>query len=769
VKFRRLALLAVLILTGTVIAAPWSRGATTQSPAGLPLYQFVDNGTGALPWNAVALTSQLSSDTMLGGPHTVSNSAEGVVAFRTQANHLAYFTQSATGTTSFTDLSATQNYLPAPSSDPIPFFDPAGNVDLLYIDDTGEVVVLSANDALAPFEWHYQRQTWHPYIITNIGHYNRQLASNGLPSINVTNNSAVVSYRTSTDQIMVSTLNWSAPSVVPSIASRAVDVIAATNPVPTTTTTTTTTTLTTTSSSSTTTTTAPKTSTSSTTTTAPKSSTTTTTTTTKPTTSTSSTTTTTTPKTTTSTTTSSTTTTTLAPKSYPAVASDPIVMPGGSLSVAAINNIGDVIIYSFIGSNWTRLDVTALTGGAKVSGQLSVSSNGVSIYLAALTPSGTVELFSSPYVGYSNSLTTAHTVVSTSVSWTAMNSSTFAPTAPPLDGSIYLAASSSGVTVAGQAANWGDLFSLSGPIGTGTWTSTDVSATGGSAARTVGQIVAGTMVGSSLTLYAAGVDSPPLQGVGLYAIPSADWGKAITSGWPILSETGGLGTQSSPWVGFTSTTSVAQSPDFLLGQTIYNSHQRVTWLSFWTVSGPIGSEARNVTTYYNHGFAGGAWVATQIDQYRGLGVGLKPDWVIFDPEGYPDNHSGLDAPGGSSAGTISAYSTYWQAMLKGWAAGLASVDPTLNAGVYAAQSEYRNYGLANQSLPVFMAVAFGNGGPVPVTGATGSNIRGYIAFNASCQSSSLSSEISTLKNPPWSGQFNTLQFNAGVYCSKPTS
>jgi len=38
----------------------------------------------------------------------------------------------------------------------------------------------------------------------------------------------------------------------------------------------------------------------------------------------------------------------------------------------------------------------------------------------------------------------------------------------------------------------------------------------------------------------------------------------------------------------------------------------------------------------------GAWVATQIDQYRSLGVGLKPDWVIFDPR-IPDNHSGLDA------------------------------------------------------------------------------------------------------------------------------
>ena len=86
-----------------------------------------------------------------------------------------------------------------------------------------------------------------------------------------------------------------------------------------------------------------------------------------------------------------------------------------------------------------------------------------------------------------------------------------------------------------------------------------------------------------------------------------------------------------------------------MGQSIYNSHKRVTWLSFWTVSGPLKGQPQTTTNYYNHGFAAGAWVATQIDQYRSLGVGLKPDWVIFDPEGYPDNHSGLDAPGGSSS------------------------------------------------------------------------------------------------------------------------
>jgi hypothetical protein len=337
--------------------------------------------------------------------------------------------------------------------------------------------------------------------------------------------------------------------------------------------------------------------------------------------------------------------------------------------------------------------------------------------------------------------------------------------APALAGSIFMYASPTQLSIAGQAANWGDLFVLSNPTATSTWSATDVSVTAGSAARTVGTGITGMQLGSGFDLFAAGINSPPPQGVGLYAIPTKDWGLAISNGWPIISGTGGLGTQSAPWVGFTSATSVASSPDFLLGQSIYNSHKRVTWLSFWTVSGPLANETKSPATYYSHGFAAGAWVATQIDQYRNLGVGLKPDWVIFDPEGYPDNHSALDAPGGSSKAVMAQYATYCAAMLNGWTKGIASVDPALKSGVYASQSEYRNYGLVNMNLPVFMALAFAQGGPIQIAGASGSNIRGYIAFDATCTpTSTLKTQESTLLSPPWSGQFNTLQFNAGVYC-----
>ena len=441
-----------------------------------------------------------------------------------------------------------------------------------------------------------------------------------------------------------------------------------------------------------------------------------------------------------------------------------MALPGGQTGLAAITSQGDLVVYSLSGTTWNKLDVTTLTQSAKISGSLAISANASTLYIAALTTGNNAILYSTPQINFPGGAY-SHTAVSGGQAWTVTLPSSTTTTAPALSGAIFLNATSTQVSISGQAANWGDLFTFTNNIGLPSWSAVDVSTTGGTQARTVGSVVTGTQVGNSFTLYAAGVDSPPPQGVGVYAIPSAKWSNAINDGWPIISETGGLGTQSAPWVGFTSAKTVATSPDFLLGQTIYNSHKRVTWLSFWTASGAVTGEPRTATTYYSHGFAAGAWVATQIDQYRSLGVGLTPDWVIFDPEGYPDNHSGLDAPGGSSNATIATYATYWSAMLSGWTKGLASVDPSLNAGVYASQSEYRNYGLSTQPLPVFMAVAFGGGGPLPVAGATGSNVRGYIAFSAVCApSATLLSEEQTLKNPPWSGQFNTLQFNAGVYC-----
>ena len=726
-------LLATVVIATITLAATGSRGATsTAVPAGLPIYQFVNSGTGPLPWNAVSLEGKIDRTTMIGEPHAASDATEGALAYRTNHEQLALFTHSSSGATKWTNLSVPQNSLPAPSADPIPFFDPNGNVDLLYVDDVAHVILLSQNDPDTALWRHvHQQSAWRPYVATDLSALSGANAANGLASILVNGLSGTVAFRTTKSAIEILQVGWALGHPVPSMISTPGSVTVTAPPAPPTTTTT----------KPVTTTTKPVT-----TTTKPV------TTTTKPVT----------------TTTKPVTTTTL-PTSSVTVASDPIVIPGPVPAFATTSNVGDLLVYTNTGTTlntWSVLDVTTLTQAPKVAGPLAMAEDASGVDIAALTGSGDVELFASPITSSPGSLSTNAVIEPV---WSATNVTGVATGAPPLGGSIFVSATPTQISIDGQAANWGDLFSLTSTPGSGTWSATDVSATGGTSARTVGDAVTGIQVGTTLTLYAAGVNSPPPQGVGVYAIPSAKWTQAVTDGWPIVSETGGLGTQSAPWVGFTGTSSVANSPDFLMGKSIYNSHKRVTWLSFWTVSGPLKGQAMTTTNYYNHGFAAGAWVAVQIDQYRSLGVGLKPDWVIFDPEGYPDNHSGLDAPGGSSAATLAKYATYWSAMLKGWASGMASVDPSLNAGVYASQSEYRNYNLVTQSMPVFVAVAFGNGGPTPIGGATGSNIRGYISFAAACTpTATLAAEESTLLNPPWSGQFNTLQFNAGVYCAPTT-
>jgi hypothetical protein len=722
------------------------------APTGQRLFQFTNSGSGPLPWNAASLAGSIHGTTMLGAAHGVSGANGGVIAYRTNSDHIATFNEGgASGTTAGTTTTSISspvttsptanqaksgwfdyspnNNVPNPAADPIPFFDPSGNLDLLYVDVSGHLILLTPNAPITPLWSHlHQGAAWRAFVPTDLSALTHTIAANGLASVHLSGPNGTVAFRTAQNSVEVLTLTWESGQPIPYLngtPSTLLSSLRPTNPTPSPTSSTTTTTV------------RPTT----TTTTSSTSSTSTTTTTVRP------------------------TTTTTSPSAPVAFASDPVVLPGVLPSFAVLTNRGDLDVFTNTGgatNSWSTLDVTTLSGAPALTGTLTVGFNATTQYLAARTSLGSIEMFASPVVNaaFGGAFTTPPTPA-----WSTVNVTSVASGAPPLGGAIFLNATSSQISIAGQAANWGDLFVLTSFIGSSAWTATDVSVTAGSAARTIGSTVTGTQVGPTLTLFAAGVNSPPPQGVGVYAIPSSKWGQAITDGWPIVSETGGLGTQSAPWVGFTSTSNVANSPDYLMGQSIYNSHKRVTWLSFWTVSGPMKSEPRNATTYYSHGFAAGVWVATQIDQYRGLGVGLKPDWVIFDPEGYPDNHSGLDAPGGSSKAVISQYASYWTQMLSGWAAGITSVDPSLNAGVYASQSEYRNYGLVTSALPVFVALAFGSGGPIPVPGASGSNIRGFITFNATCSpSSSLKAQENTLLNPPWAGQFNTLQFNAGVYC-----
>jgi len=457
-----------------------------------------------------------------------------------------------------------------------------------------------------------------------------------------------------------------------------------------------------------------------------------------------------------------------------ALGNDPVTFPSTTNAFAATTSSGHVE-YFFQNSTgtWAASDLTNLVASPASVGPLAAASNGLDLYLASLSSIGHVQLFSvaaanaALLVAHATPHSVAHAgkVAKVAPSWTYSDLSKLIVGSPSWEGQIFLSATATKVDVAGRAANWGDLYDYTGVLTKSTWTSADVSLDS-SATNSVAGGVTGVLDGSTLRLFAASAGVITQGGVGVYAIPAQDWSRAITDGWPIISETGGLGTLSAPWVGFTTAKSLTQSPDFLMGQTLVRANKRETWLSFWTVSGPLTPATQTAASYYSHGFLAGQWVAQQIDQYHLHGVNVKPNWVILDPEGFPDNHSALDAPAGASKAVIAEHAGYWTAMLNGWTSGLTNVDPTLHPGFYASQTEYRNYNLANSPLPAFEAIAFGGGGPVRIAGSNGSNILGYIAFNGTCTpTSALRAQEQTLLSPPWAGRFNTLQFNTGVYCA----
>jgi hypothetical protein len=461
----------------------------------------------------------------------------------------------------------------------------------------------------------------------------------------------------------------------------------------------------------------------------------------------------------------------------PTLLNNPVSLPGVTNQFAATTSAGHVEFFNQTvtgATAWSATDVTALDASPVSAGQIAAAANGSQIFLASLGASGHVLLYSITAANAAKSPAktpvnvtpgTVPRVAKLSPLWSYQDLTAAVAGAPVWEGNIFIGATATSVNVAGRAANWGDLYNYSTSLPNLSWTSTDVSLDAGASEAATSQ-VSGLVEGSTTELYVTSSGTVTPHGVGVYAIPSADWSRAISDGWPIISETGGLGTFNAPWVGFTNAPSVTQSPDFLMGQSILNSKKRETWLSFWTVSGPTTPATQTTASYYSHGFLAGQWVAQQIDQYRLHGVPIKPNWVILDPEGYPDNHSALDAPAGSSAATMAKYAGYWSAMLQGWSVGISDVDPTLRPGVYASQSEYRNYGLTNLSMPVFQAIAFGGGGPLRIPGSNGHNILGYIAFNGTCSpTSTLRSQEQTLLNAPWAGQYNTLQFNSGVYCA----
>ncbi len=417
--------------------------------------------------------------------------------------------------------------------------------------------------------------------------------------------------------------------------------------------------------------------------------------------------------------------------SGPALAADPNpVLVGSTVDVFAVATNGDLVEFSGSGQNWTASDLTSVTGGPAVAGRPS-----------PVVAAGWIDVFAR---GQNGSLI-EYSAGATGGSWTAhqLSGATVAgdPSAVAVGGTVDAFSQVAG----------GGLEEFSGPASGTSASLASVSSIAGG--PTIGGDPGAILYGSIVHVYAGGPPpaSPP-TGVGLYGLFPAGQAasQAIEDNWPIIGDTGGLGTTSSPYTGMN------LGADLATGQAIAGSGKRVTWLSFWTVSGPVsanpdGSGCYTPACYYADAYAAGQYVARTIDSYPASGLTLKPDWVILDPEGFPDNHSGLDSgPGATSAN--------WSSFIGGWTDGLTSIDPTLHPAFYADQYEYNTFDLAAIQLPAFVAVAFPD--PVDVLSNPSANIAGFIAFGATCPAGP---EEQTLVNPPWDGSYNTLQF-AGTYC-----
>jgi hypothetical protein len=425
---------------------------------------------------------------------------------------------------------------------------------------------------------------------------------------------------------------------------------------------------------------------------------------------------------------------------------------------------GDVVVFSpddVGGRVWSVSDVTQATSTLPASGGLASTFYGGDPTLFGADPTGNL----TEYVG---------TDGLNGTTWAVSNLTATVTGAPEIAGTPSVSVSGDQVAVAGVASVWGDLFEWSATSPMGPFAAIDVSRSGVGPQRTVAGTPAAVFVQGQLSLFAAAVAVPAPEGTGVYALPFSKWGQAIQDGWPILGVTGGLGAQCPPWTAL-STAPGSIGPDEYVGNVIAASHLRETWLSFWTVSGPgtqpsgCAAEKGPITTrtFYLHGYLAGAFVATQIDGYRKDGLSIKPDWVLFDPEGYPDNNSGLRGPT-APASKLSQSVANWYAILNGWRSGLASVDASLKAGLYANQSEYMTYKLYNQPLPTFIAGAFSGSRQqlvAPTRFAFGPNIFGFIMFNTfdpTC--AQVNNERLLLTEAPWSGNYNTVQITAKDYC-----
>jgi hypothetical protein len=285
------------------------------------------------------------------------------------------------------------------------------------------------------------------------------------------------------------------------------------------------------------------------------------------------------------------------------IAGDPNpVLLGSTIYVYAPGTSGDLVEYADDGANgrtWNAYDLTVAAKGPTVTGRPSpLVLNGV-IDVFARSTTGTLTEYSSDNVGGDL--------------WNSFSVST---SGPQVAGDPSAIAVGAAIHVYAEASD-GDLTEFYNAGSGQTFTTSDLSGVAGGPAigGDPGALLYGT---SSIHVYAGG--PPPATaptGVGLYGLsPGAQTSQAIEDNWPIIGDTGALGTQTAPYTGFN------LGADLSTGQSIAASGKRVTWLSFWTVSGPVASELGRFGLLHERllllrRLQAGQYVATTIDSYCG--------------------------------------------------------------------------------------------------------------------------------------------------------
>ena len=199
VKFPRAALVANIVIVGTTLPVALLPVSTSNSPAALPLYQFIDSGSGPLPWNAVSFESSINGTKMLGNPHSASEDGENVLTYRMANAQIGLYVQNASGTTSWTNVS-TLVATPTPGSDPVPFFNPAGELNILYVSTTNHLILISATTTRDAQSSHLAGTAIaRPFLETDVTGESGLSVASGLASVAINAQSGIIAVRSTTN------------------------------------------------------------------------------------------------------------------------------------------------------------------------------------------------------------------------------------------------------------------------------------------------------------------------------------------------------------------------------------------------------------------------------------------------------------------------------------------------------------------------------------------------------------------------------------------